>query len=316
MPKVVGRLTPSPQRAAGPVLVIAVVVTAGALVPALFAGTGGGGQPLSQPDDSDYATTAVAAESAGVQESSTDPSDATESLGLPLRWRDLTAGSFRPVALVTEGADPMTASNPADALLRDRAPGESVPSVADLERAAELLEGALSDQGLIGSVTIWPQWGLSYRGSAPSFSTWIDVEVWPSAEGTLELLAQRESFAYSLIEEDLPADSAVGSVWLSDHVAYGHNSGPDPDEWVAIDLGSQLFLVRIYHLGGSEQLLGRDGFIERAVEAVESFLSAGLSRSSIEEASAFRDHPELAEALSIALTTRCDSDCGPILSRR
>lgn len=206
----------------------------------------------------------------------------------------------------------LSAPNPAESLLRDRGHDDPSPTLEQLRTAMRLLTETLHENGLDGSAVLFPQWGFNYRGPAPDFELWVDVEVWPSAPGTLELLARRELFAYSLVEEDLGDDAPLGRVWLSDDVAYGHNAGPDPDEWVAIDFGNEMFLIRVFHSGSAVELIGRDEFVPNAFGLAQKLRSYGLSRESLAESQAFVTRPDLATLVRTALETRCTTVCGPI----
>ncbi len=247
---------------------------------------------------------------------------------------DLEAGDLVLLAVDDiDDPDALSSANPTADVIRERRPDEAAPTEAEILVAIPLLEGALTDQGFEGGVTIWPQSGPSFRGTAPAFSEWLDddfyrvsVEVHPTVPGYLKFLAERELLSYSYIEEDLPADTVIGSVWLGDTVVYGHNGSEDPSDWVpgqdigewaAIDLGDQLYFVRVNQRDGhTKQILGADVFLAAAAETIEAAQGAGLTRFPTTSHAAFRDNPDLAEVLTIAFTTTCKgAACGPIQIR-
>lgn len=210
----------------------------------------------------------------------------------------------------------LSATNPGAAeLRRDRTPADVAPTRDEIRIALELLQADLARRGLDGGLTLWPGWGFSYRGPAPGFPTYIDVDVYPAVEGTLELVARRELAAYSLIEEDLPPDTPSGRVWIGDGLAYGHNSGQDPDEWVAVVVGQEMFLVRAFHSGGADRLLGVEGFVAVARSVIEQVREVGLTGDAVASSPALASTPGLAAKMHVALVTRCEDICGPVSLR-
>ncbi len=223
--------------------------------------------------------------------------------------------------------------SPTAGVIRERRSDEAAPTEAELLEAIPLLEGALTDQGFEGRVTIVPQAGPSFSGIAPAFSEWLDddfyrvsVDVHATGPGLLRFLGERELLAYSYIEEDLPPDTVIGSVWLGATVVYGHNGSENPDDWVpgqdigewaAIDLGNQLYFVRVGQRDGrTKQILGVDVFLAAAAETIEAAQAAGLTRFPTTNQAAFGDSPDIAEMLTIAFTTSCKGAiCGPIQVR-
>lgn len=215
-----------------------------------------------------------------------------------------------------EAAQAFGATDPAaEALRRTRTPADQAPAPNEIRAALALIESALSERGAIGGAIFWPGWGFGYRGTAPGFQTWVDVDVYPSIDGSLELIARRELAAYSMVEEDLPPDTPAGRVWLGEGVAYGHNSGDDPDEWVALEIGSELFLVRVFHSGGLENLIGPDAFLPLALDLVEVLREVGMARDTLASSPAFQTDPLLGQKMLVALVTDCEDICGPVSTR-
>ena len=250
------------------------------------------------------------------------------------RAADLEVGELVRLAVEDiEDPDAFFSANPTADVIRQRRADEPPPTEAELLEAIPLLEAALVDVGFDGVVTMFPQAGPSFGGTVPAFSAWldddfyrVDIDAFPTAPGLLRFLAERELFSYSLVEEDLPADTVIGSVWLGATVVYGHNGSENPDDWVpgqdigewaAFDLGDQLYLVRVNQRDGrTKQILGADVFLAAAAETIEAAQAAGLTRFPTSSHAAFLDSPEVAEMLTIAFTTSCKGAiCGPIRIR-
>lgn len=264
-----------------------------------------------------------------------DPPPQTKELHLGSNARDLASVSDGPSPNPVPGAAPATAAGleeltltpaeaaqafgatdpAAEALRRTRTPADQAPAPDEIRAALALIESALSERGAIGGTIFWPGWGFGYRGTAPGFPTWVDVDVYPSIDGSLELIARRELAAYSMVEEDLPPDTPAGRVWLGEGVAYGHNSGDDPDEWVALEIGSELFLVRVFHSGGLENLIGPDAFLPLALDLVEVLREVGMARDTLASSPAFQADPLLGQKMLVALVTDCEDICGPVSTR-
>ena len=94
------------------------------------------------------------------------------------RAADLEVGELIRLA-VEDIEDPDVVSfgnppRPTAGVIRERRSDEAAPTEAELLEAIPLLEGALTDQGFEGRVTILPQAGPSFSGIAPAFSEWLD----------------------------------------------------------------------------------------------------------------------------------------------
>ncbi len=222
-----------------------------------------------------------------------------------------------------EDPDALSSANPTADVIRERRSDEAAPTETEILEAIPFLEAALVDLGFQGSVVIWPQGGPGFSGTVPAFSEWLDddfyrvtIDVRPTVPGYLRFLGEKELLSYSHIEEDLPADSVIGSVRLGETVVYGHNGSEDPsdwvpgqdiDEWAAIDLGNQLYLVRVNQRDGrTKQILGAEVFLAAAAETIEQAQAAGLTRFPTESHTAFQGNPDLADTLTVVFTTSCE----------
>ena len=250
------------------------------------------------------------------------------------RAADLEVGELIRLAVEDiEDPDALSSANPTADVNRERHPDEAAPTEAELLEAIPLLEAALVDLGFSGSVEMWPPSGPHFGGWTPAFSELLDddfyrvsIAVRRTVPGYLRFIGEKELLSYSYIEEDLPADTVIGSVWLGATVVYGHNGSDDPSDWVpgqdigewaAFDLGDQLYFVRVNQRDGrTKQILGAEVFLAAAAETIEAAQAAGLTRFPTASHAAFEDNPDLAEVLTIAFTTDCEGVvCGPIQIR-
>lgn len=265
------------------------------------------------------ATTPTSSTTVAADEAPFDFSGAATETFVPLSLSDIGDPSV---------ADAYSASHVPNAL-RPLEPGEVPPTEEQVRGAIPLLDDALNAEGFQGSVTLWAQNGPSFFGTAPAFTSAfastdysVGVYVGLRFDGGLRLHAEQQLFAASQIEEDLPADTPIGEVWLADHVAYGRAGSDNPADWVpgqtlwewaAFDTGTEMYVVEVNGRSPDLGPLGQAAFLEAAVETLTVMREAGFTRYPSTDQLVFVGDPDTAQMLSTFFTTPCaDNFCGPV----